>query len=417
MRGGGLAKEITIIGAGIVGIATACYLRRDGHAVTVVDMRPPGEYCSFGNAGILSPGSCAPQAMPGVLGKVPGYLLDPLGPLAIRPGHFFKALPWFLRLVAASRRARVEQIADALRPLLKQTFDAYMPLVQHAGVADLIRQTGYVVVYSSRTGFQKDALPWKLRRDRGVLMEELDSAGIRQKVPQLSGHYEVGLYLPEQGFVANPERLTKSLAAQFQKDGGKIVQRKVMDLEIGPDGPRALVTDAGNMAVQTLVICAGSHSNDFAAKCGDDVPLEAERGYHVTYSDPNFTLPMPIFLPEQKFFVTPMEMGLRIAGQSEFAGNDAEPNYARADVLAKQMQQVFPGISKVDATQWMGRRPSLPDSLPVIGPASQMPNVWYAFGHGHVGLCGGAPTGRLLTEMIGGRPPTIDMAPFSVQRF
>jgi len=412
-----VARNITIIGAGIVGIATASYLRRDGHNVTVVDMRPPGEYCSFGNAGILSPGSCVPQALPGVLSKVPGYLSDPLGPLAIRPGHFLKALPWFLRLVAASRLSRVEQIADALRPLLKQTFDAYAPLVQQAGVSDLIRQTGYVVAYSTREAFEKDALPWKLRRERGVLMEPLDSAGIRQKVPQLCGHYEAGLFLPEQGHVANPERLTKSLATQFQKDGGRILQRKVLDIEVSPEGARALVTDAGHMAVETLVICAGSHSNDFAAKFGDDVPLEAERGYHVTYSDPRFTLPMPVFLPQQKFFVTPMEMGLRIAGQSEFAGNDAEPNYARADVLARQMQQVFPGISSVDATRWMGRRPSMPDSLPVIGPASKIPNVWYAFGHGHVGLCGGAPTGRLIADLIAERPPSVDVEPFRVTRF
>jgi len=412
-----VAKNITIIGAGIVGIATASYLRRDGHVVTVVDKRPPGEYCSFGNAGILSPGSCVPQALPGVLRKVPGYLSDPLGPLAISPGHFFKALPWFLRLVAASRLSRVEQIADALRPLLKQTFEAYQPLVQHAQVADLIRQTGYVVAYATRADLQKDALPWKLRRDRGVLMEELDSAGIQQKMPQLGSQFEAGLYLPEQGYVANPERLTKSLAEQFQKDGGKIVQRDVLDIEVSPDGPRALVTDAGHMALETLVICAGSHSNDFSSKCGDRVPLEAERGYHMTYSDPNFTLPMPVFLPQHKVFVTPMEMGLRIAGQSEFAGNDAEANYARAEVLATQMQKVFPGISKVDATQWMGRRPSMPDSLPVIGPASRVPNVWYAFGHGHVGLCGGAPTGRAIADLIAGRPPAVDVAPFSVTRF
>ena len=412
-----MAKNITIIGAGIVGIATASYLRRDGHAVTVVDSRPPGDYCSFGNAGILSPGSCVPQAMPGVLGKVPGYLSDPLGPLAIRPGHLLKALPWFLRLVAASRRSRVEQIADALRPLLQQTFDAYLPLVQNANIADMIRQTGYVVAYATRAGLQKDALPWKLRRDRGVLIEALDGAGIKQKVPQLGGHYEAGLYLPEQGYVTNPERLTKSLAEQFQKDGGTIVRRKVLDIEVSPDGPRALVTDAGTMAMETLVICAGSHSNEFSAKFGDAVPLEAERGYHVTYSDPNFTLPMPVFLPEQKVFVTPMEMGLRIAGQSEFAGNDAEPNYARADVLAAHMQKVFPGISSVDATKWMGRRPSMPDSLPVIGPASKVPNVWYAFGHGHVGLCGGAPTGRAIADMVAGRPPRVDVRPFRVTRF
>ena len=412
-----MAKNITIIGAGIVGIATASYLRRDGHAVTVVDSRPPGEYCSFGNAGILSPGSCVPQAMPGVLGKVPGYLSDPLGPLAIRPAHFFKALPWFLRLVAASRRTRVEQIADALRPLLQQTFEAYAPLVKNAAVADMIRQTGYVVAYATRAGFAGDALPWKLRRDRGVLMEELDAAGIRQKMPQLGDHYEAGLYLPEQGYVTNPERLTKSLAAQLQTDGGTILQRTVLDIEVSPDGPRALLTDAGKLPVETLVICAGSHSNEFTAKLGDSVPLEAERGYHVTFSDPNFTLPMPVFLPQQKVFVTPMEMGLRIAGQSEFAGNDAAPNYGRADVLTQHMQQIFPGISTVDATRWMGRRPSMPDSLPVIGPASKLPNVWYAFGHGHVGLCGGAPTGRLLAELIGGRSPSVDPAPFRVTRF
>lgn len=412
-----MAKHITIIGAGIVGISTASYLRRNGHAVTVVDMRAPGEYCSFGNAGILSPGSCVPQALPGVLAKVPGYLADPLGPLAIRPGHFLRALPWFMRLAAASRMARVAQIADALRPLLRQTFEAYAPLVQHAGVSDMIRQTGYVVAYATRAALLRDALPWKLRRDRGVLMEELDGAGIRAKVPQLGGGFEAGLYLPEQGFVTNPERLTKSLAAQFQKDGGKILQRRVLDIDVSPEGPRALVTDAGNMALETLVICAGSHSHEFTAKFGDRVPLEAERGYHVTYSDPRYTLPMPVFLPQQKVFVTPMEMGLRIAGQSEFAGNDADPNYARADVLSKQMQTFFPGISSVDATKWMGRRPSIPDSLPVIGPASKVPNVWYAFGHGHVGLCGGAPTGRALADLIGGRTPSVDMRPFRVTRF
>ncbi len=412
-----MAKNITIIGAGIVGIATASYLRREGHAVTVVDMRPPGEYTSFGNAGILSPGSCVPQALPGVLSKVPGYLSDPLGPLAIRPAHFLKALPWFLRLVAASRLSRVEQIADALRPLLQQTFDAYAPLVQQAGVADMIRQTGYVVAYTTRAALQRDALAWKLRRDRGVVVEEIDAAGVKQKVPQLKGSYEAGLFLPEQGYVTNPERLTKALAEQFQKDGGKILQRKVLDIDVSPQGPRALVTDAGNLPLETLIICAGSHSNEFTAKFGDDVPLEAERGYHVTFSDPSFTLPMPVFLPQHKVFVTPMEMGLRIAGQSEFAGNEAEPNYGRADVLSKQMQQIFPGISNVDATRWMGRRPSMPDSLPVIGPASKVPNVWYAFGHGHIGLCGGAPTARLMAEMIGGRPTNIDATPFSAGRF
>ena len=410
-------RKITVIGAGIVGIATASYLRRDGHAVTVVDPLPPGEYCSFGNAGILSPGSCVPIAMPGVLFQVPGYLLDPLGPLALRWSYLPRALPWLLRFAAAADRKRVEAIADGLRALLVQTFDAYAPLVRNAGVEDLIHNSGYVVVYSTRRAYQGDALAWKLRRDRGVVIDELDAAGIRQRLPGLHGNFEVGLFLHDHGWCANPGRLTKALAAQFERDGGRILQRKVLGIDVGPDGPRALRTDAGELPVEHLVICAGAHSNEFTAQLGDAVPLEAERGYHVTYADPRFQLPMPVMVPEHKCFVTPMEMGLRIAGQSEFAGIDAAPDYARADVLGKLMQKLFPGISEVDATQWMGRRPSMPDSTPVIGRATRFANVHYAFGHGHVGLVGAAPTGRLIADMIAGRPPRIDLQPYRPQRF
>lgn len=410
-------KNVTIIGAGIVGIATAAYLRRDGHDVTVVDLRPPGEYCSFGNAGILSPGSCVPLATPGVLWNVPGYLADPQGPLTVRWPYVLRALPWFARFLAASRETRVERIADALRALLKQTFDAYQPLVQHAGVSDLLRRTGYVVLYRTREAYAGDAIAWGLRRERGVVIEEFGADEVKRRVPQIAGDYEVGLYLPEQGYCANPERLTKSLAAQLVRDGGKLVQRKVLDLEVTVDGPRALITDGGPMPVETLVVCAGAHSNEFSARLGDRLPLEAERGYHVTYSDPRVELPLPVFMPEHKFFLTPMEMGLRIAGQSEFAGVDAEPNYARADILAQHMARILPGLSSADATKWMGRRPSLPDSMPVIGRATRFVNVYYAFGHGHVGLCGGAPTGRIIADLVSGRTPAIDVMPFSASRF
>lgn len=412
-----MAKKITIIGAGIVGVATAAYLKRDGHEVTIVDMRPPGEYCSFGNAGILSPGSCVPLGTPGVIWKVPGYIADPMGPLVIRWSYLPKAAPWLLRFLLASNSHRVEEIADALRPLLKQTFDAYEPLVKHAGVTDLVRRTGYVVAYEKRSAYEGDALAWKLRRDRGVQVEELDDAALKKLVPQLEQSYEVGLYLPEQGFVANPGRLVKALAEQFQRDGGAILQREVHDIEIGPEGPRALITSDGSMPVETLVICAGSHSNMFTSRLGDSVPLEAERGYHVTFSDPRVELPMPVFMPEYKLFITPMEMGLRIAGQSEFAGIDAPPDYTRAEILEKLAQKVFPGMSTADATKWMGRRPSMPDSLPVIGRATKFANVYYAFGHGHVGLCGGAPTARIVADLIGGRTPSIDVRPYRPDRF
>ena len=412
-----MGKKITLIGAGIVGIATASWLRRDGHDVTVVTMHPPGEYCSFGNAGMLNPSGCVPQPTPGVIWKVPGYLTDPLGPLVVRWPYFMHALPWMLRFIRNSSRQQVERGADGLRALIKDTLPAYDVLVKHAGCTDLVRRSPYLAVYDSDERFRGDALAWQLRHERGVVTEEVDAAGIRRLVPQLSSRYVRGMLVPDQGYVTNPERLVKALAAQFQKDGGSIVQRKVLDIESGAGGAQALVTDAGKMPVETLVVCGGVHSGELSAKLGEPVPIEAERGYHVTYSDPDLQLSMPLSISDAKVFVTPMEMGVRIAGQAEFAGIYAEPNYQRAEVLETHMKRMFPQVKTADSTRWMGRRPSMPDSLPVICPSMKHRNVYYAFGHGHLGLCGGAPTGRFIADLVAGRPPSEDLSPYRIDRF
>jgi D-amino-acid dehydrogenase len=236
-------------------------------------------------------------------------------------------------------------------------------------------------------------------------------------MPQLGPAYVRGVHVLDQGYVPNPERLVKALAARFQKDGGVILQRNVRDIETGEGGAMALATDAGRLPVETLVVCAGVHSGELSAKLGEPVPIEAERGYHVTYSDPGLQLPMPVHVSDAKVFVTPMEMGVRVAGQAEFAGIYAEPNYQRADVLETHMKRMFPQVRTADATRWMGRRPAIPDSLPVIGVSVKQRNVYYAFGHGHLGLCGGAPTGRLVADVVGDRRPAIDLTPFRVDRF
>jgi glycine/D-amino acid oxidase-like deaminating enzyme len=412
-----MGKKITLIGAGIVGVSTAAYLRRDGHDVTIVTMHAPGEYCSFGNAGMLNPSGCVPQSTPGVLGKVPGYLTDPLGPLTVRWSYLPKALPWLLRFIANSNSTQVAHAADALRALIKPTQECYEDLARRAGCSELIRRSPFLVAYESEQSYLKDAFAWKLRRERGVVTEELDAAGVRKLVPQLAPIYDRGLLVPGQGYVANPERLTKALATQFQKDGGTILTRKVLGFEIGSAGVQALVTDAARMPVETLVVCGGVHSGELSAQLDEPVPIEAERGYHVTYSDPALELPMPVHVSDAKVFVTPMEMGVRIAGQAEFAGIYAEPNYARADVLETHMRRMFPHVKTADSTRWMGRRPSMPDSLPVIGPSLKHRNVYYGFGHGHLGLCGGAPTGRIIADLVAGRTPTIDLAPYRVNRF
>ena len=410
-------KNVTVIGAGIVGIATACYLRRDGHDVTVVTADPVGEYCSFGNAGMLNNAGCVPQAVPGILAKVPGYLIDPLGPLVVRWSYFPRAMPWMLRFLASATRKKVARGTDALSALIKPTVECYEDLSRHAGCTDLIRRSGYLVAYESERNYHKDAFVWQLRREHGVETQYLDAVDIQALVPQLAPNYACAVHVLNQGFVANPERLTKSLAAQFERDGGKILQRKVLGIEVGEGSARALRTDAGAMPVDNLVVCAGVHSGEISAMLGEPVPIEAERGYHVTYTDPALQLPMPVHVSDVKVFVTPMEMGVRVAGQAEFAGIYAPPNYQRADVLETHMRRMFPQVHTADKTRWMGRRPSMPDSLPVLGRSVKHANVCYAFGHGHLGLCGGAPSGRLIADLISERKPAIDLTAFRIDRF
>jgi len=410
-------KKITVIGAGIVGITTACYLRRDGHEVTVVTADPPGEYCSFGNAGMLNNAGCVPQAVPGILAKVPGYLADPLGPLTVRWSYLPKAMPWMLRFIASATRKRVVRGSVALYSLIRPTVERYEELARYAGCTDLIRRSGYLVAYESERSYDNDAFSWQLRRERGVETAILDADGIRALVPQLAPNYVRAVHVLNQGFVANPERLTKSLAAQLERDGGKILQRKVLGIEVGEKGARTLRTDAGDMPVEDLVVCAGVHSGEICAMLREPVPIEAERGYHVTYTDPALQIPLPVHVSEAKVFVTPMEMGVRVAGQAEFAGIYAPPNYQRADVLETHMRRMFPQVHTADKTRWMGRRPSMPDSLPVLGRSKKHANVYYAFGHGHLGLCGGAPSARHISDLIFGRTPAIDLTPFRIDRF
>jgi D-amino-acid dehydrogenase len=419
MSGTGIApaSKVTVIGAGIVGISCASYLRRDGHDVTVIDRVPPGEGCSKGNAGCLSPGSVIPLAGPGVLRQVPGWLRDPLGPLAIRWAYLPRALPWLLRFARAGAPEEVERGSAALRALHRDTFENYAPLVRAAGAEALIRRTGQLHVYSTEEGFRGDAAGWARRRALGVAVEELGRSQIRQIEPALAPIFARAVYLPEHRHTLDPWRLVQCLAESFVRDGGIVLRPEVRDLEVGPDGSTQLRTDQGAIEAGTLVIAAGAWSHRLAARLGDRVPLESQRGYHVTVADPGVEPRMPVMWAERKFMMTPMQPGLRFAGTVEFAGLEAPPDYRRARVLLKQGKEVFPDLKAERVSEWMGHRPCLPDSLPVIGRSPRFPSVLYAFGHGHTGLSGASTTGRVIADLVAGRPPAIDVTPFRVDRF
>lgn len=409
--------RVTVIGAGVVGLACASYLQIQDHAVTLVDPLPPGEYCSFGNAGCFSRCSCVPLGLPGVWKKVPRWLLDPKGPLSIPVNYLPQIAPWLWRFQQSTSIARVNQIADALHSLLTVTLDKWRPLAARAGVPDLIVQDGYAFCYETKESFLGDALGRDIRREHGVKMEVLTGAAIREFDPALSPRISHLVLLPEQGHCPNPLRLSRALAERLQAGGAHFVRQRAKGFETAGEHVTRVFTDSGAIGSDAVVIAAGAHSNELSSMLGSKVPLETERGYHVMLASPNVVPRIPIMSGEGKYFATPMEGGLRIAGTVELAGLEAPPAFRRADALLAGGKRLMPNLRHGEVKRWMGHRPSLPDSMPVIGRSSQFANAYFAFGHGHVGLTAAAPTGEIIASLIAGGRPGIDIKAFAADRF
>jgi D-amino-acid dehydrogenase len=412
---------VVVIGAGIVGLACATYLQRDGRKVVVLDPGGPGEGASYGNAGGLNGSSIVPVAMPGVLAKVPHWLLDPEGPLSIRLRYLPQLLPWLYRFVRAGRPELVREQARALRGLLAPTVDLHRELAASVGAGDLIQRSGLIIVYRSEASFAADAAANRLRAENGVKIDELNQDELRQIEPTLSPAYTRARFISENGYCRNPLRLSRALAEALVANGGEIRRARAEDFAFADGKVEAVLTSMGRIPAAAVVLAAGAHSKPLAARLGERVPLDTERGYHAMIKAPEVAPRLPIMDAEAKFVATPMEDGLRMAGTVEFAGLAAPPDWRRARVLLRHGQAMFPGlprtVSEDRVALWMGFRPSMPDSLPVIGPTRRYSNAFLAFGHGHVGLIGAPMTGRAIGDLIAGRPPAIDLAPFGAARF
>ncbi len=410
-------RHVTVIGAGVVGACTALALRRDGYAVTLIERGEPGMGTSFGNAGMLSVTSCTPVAMPGILWKVPRLLADPLGPLTIDWRYLPKLAPWLTRFVRASAPARVEQISEALMSLLVQIIPAYRELLGPAAFQDLARPGGILYAYQSDRAFAGAQRAHELRRRRGVNMTFLDQSQLRQTEPALAPSFKHGVLMPDSYRAVNPLRLTQTVVQKFVAEGGELVTQAVDRIERAAKDRLFAVGNGARRELDTVVICAGAWSKHLARDCGVRVPLETERGYHVMLPKPGVMPRLSISSGDHEFGVTPMEHGLRLAGTVELAGLAKPPNWQRADVLLRAAREMFPGLNSEGATTWMGHRPSMPDSLPVISRAPGHGRVYLGFGHGHLGLTFGAITGFLLADLIAGRPSRVDLDPFRADRF
>ena len=366
--------HVCVIGAGIVGAASAVELLRDGHRVTIVEPGEPGgeQAASYGNGTLLNPSSVIPMSAPRLWRKVPGYLADPLGPLTIRWSYLPRLLPWLTRFLrAGATEAKVAATARALRPLLLEAPERHRRLAEEAGVAELITRQGVLFAFPSREDFAAEGLSWRLRRDNGVRWLELSEDELRQREPALDRRYRFALLVEDNGQCRDPGAYVAALAQHALAQGAARQRARATGFRIEQGRLRAVLTEAGEIACDRAVIAAGAWSKALAAAAGDRVPLETERGYHALIETPGVAPRYPLMTSDGKAACVMTPQGLRIAGQVELAGLAAAPNWRRAEILRDLARRTYPGVpADLPAERvklWMGHRPSMPDGLPCLG--------------------------------------------------
>jgi len=406
-----------VIGAGIVGVCTAWHLLRRGVDVTLIDRDEPGLGCSFGNAGALSFGSVAPLAMPGVMRDAFRMLLDPAAPLRIPLSYLPKAAPWLWRFVRASEPNEVRRLSGVLSGLLAHSIEKHMEILGEVGAPELAQRAGQLHLYPDEQWLAKDTMSWALRREHGLRIEKLGRGDILALEPEVGPDYTVAMFTPDQGMSVNPYRQVTAIASDFAKRGGRIVRDRVTAIEVEADSVRAVRGENAVYACSHAVVCAGAWSTQLLMDLGYALPLESQRGYHVTVPSSEVKISRTVVAADRKVFLTPMEEGLRVAGTVEFGGLSRAPTRKRAEYLVRDLSRVFPRVNiPADWSFWMGHRPCFPDTLPVMGK-SRHRGLWFNFGHGHLGLTMSAPSGEILARAICREPSNIDLAPFSFERF
>lgn len=413
-----MTDPVVIVGGGFIGLCSALQLQRRGHAVTLVDPGDPERAASFGNAGQFAVGEVVPLSGPDTLWKVPKYLRDPLGPLAIRWGYLPRLTPWLIRLLRAGRMETVEKISAAQAMLCDRIHLDYHPLLDLADAQGLVQPGPHLRLYPSRAAFEAEGWRWQLRVKSGLRYEELDRAALTAIEPTIGDSIQFAIASPDRSSVIEPLLLMQAFERALRAGGGTVEHGTVTGFRREGDRVVAVtLADGRSIAASEVVIAAGAWSHRLTKLLGDRLPLESERGYHAVLSNPGVLPRHPMSHVERGFALLPMGDRLRLAGTVELASVDAPPNWERAQRLIETARILLPGLNTSEAKLWMGHRPGLPDSLPVIDRASQVKNVTYAFGHGHMGLSWGATTGRLVADIIEKTPSNLDTTPFRVARF
>lgn len=411
-------SSIAVVGAGIIGTTIAYALQRRGFAVTLVDRDAPGRGASYGNMASIAVTEFMPASRPGVWAQMPKWLLDPEGPVRIRPAYMPKLVPWFLRFLAASRPSKLRELEAAGAALCARALEDLNALLTETGLTPMLSAEGCLSLYADEGEFRADRAHIEILERFGFRHEILGGNAIRDLEPALTTNIAKAALFPDNRSVADPYKLVTALAEKFQALGGIIETGEVAGFEEGEGRVLALrLADGRRLTTDQIVLAAGAFTGRLSKLLGEPIPLETERGYHTQIMAPGISMRHSIIWPARAFMVTPTAGGIRVGGTVEMAGLDAPPDYRRAKVLVKRAKEALPDLKAEQTSEWMGHRPALPDTVPVIGPSAMRKNVVYATGHGHLGLTYAATTGRLIADLMTGATPPVDLKPYRIDRF
>jgi D-amino-acid dehydrogenase len=412
-----MTQNVTVLGAGIIGICTGLSLLERGASVRLIDKNDPGQETSFGNAGVISPWSIVPQAMPGVWKKIPGWLIDPLGPVSVRPSYLPRLAGWGLKFLANGTEARVRDISAAMDTLNQDCISLYRHHLHGTGHEDLVRDSYYIHAYRDADGARLDSLDNELRRAAGADLERADGDRLRELEPDLSPDFKSAIVIKGQARALSPGRIGQVLSEKFLQMGGEIERANIQSIAPLENGGWRYVTDHGEHRAEKLVLAMGVWSAELLKPLGVHIPLESERGYHVNFTSPGIALNHSIMDVDMKFVASSMQDGVRVAGTAEFSGLDAPISERRSAGLVTLAGKLSPKLNTEAYSTWSGQRPSLPDSLPCIGEIDGLPDLITAFGHSHWGLMMAPKTGRIVADLATGNKTNLDLSPYHPNRF
>ncbi|KGJ13978.1 NAD(P)/FAD-dependent oxidoreductase [Paracoccus sanguinis] len=412
-----MQPDVLVIGAGVVGLSAAIAAQARGLSVTVVDREGPAAGASAGNAGAFAFTDILPLASPGIMRKAPGWLMDPVGPLTVPPAYALRIAPWMVRFAAACRPGRVAASIAAQTALMDLSRDELQPFLRATGTEGMLRKDGNLQVYESNAEFAAAAPGWVAREAHGIAFHHVDRDEMAAIQPGLAPRFIRGTFTPGWYSIDDPRLYTLALAEHFRARGGRIEVAAVTRLSATDTGIVAETADGRRLIAAQAVLAAGAHSHRLARTLGERIPLETERGYNTTLPPDALDLRTQVTFGGHGFVVTRLSTGIRVGGAVELGGLALPPNWRRAQAMLAKAKAFLPALRTEGGTQWMGFRPSLPDSLPAIGRARATPRVIHAFGHGHLGLTQSAGTARLVADLLTGAASVLDLSPFSPQRF